>query len=140
MNTFPLAAPSISFISTTQNSYKMFFQNVTHCLLDSAKLFLSCCYSASESLCHNSLYFLCVLCVSVVKTHLHFRRITPSVPQPHCQYWQAADIREPSAALAPFQRIEPNQPPCKNVNSADTRELPACHFSGKYAKFAKGTL
>jgi len=45
----------------------------------------------------------------------------------------AADTREQFAALAPFQRFQPNQPPCKSVNSAASPVLPARHFSGKFA-------
>ncbi|MCA0457302.1 MAG: hypothetical protein LCI00_25245 [Chloroflexi bacterium] len=48
----------------------------------------------------------------------------------------AADTREPSAALVSFQRQPPSLLPTQNVNSADVREHPASHFSGKYAKNA----
>jgi len=42
----------------------------------------------------------------------------------------AADTRQQSAALAPFQRLQPRLPPPQNHTSADARELPASHFSG----------
>jgi hypothetical protein len=41
------------------------------------------------------------------------------------------------AAKVSFQRHQPEQPPCKIVNSADCSLLPASHFSGNYAKSAK---
>jgi len=46
----------------------------------------------------------------------------------------AADIRELPAALASFQWHQPSQPPHKNVNSAVSPVLPACHFGGLNAK------
>jgi hypothetical protein len=48
-----------------------------------------------------------------------------------------ADTREPSAANAPIQRHQPSQPPTQNVNSAVSPELPASHFGGSNAKYAK---
>ena len=48
----------------------------------------------------------------------------------------AADIQEPSAALVSFQRYQPGQPPCKNVNSADCSLTSASHFGGFYANYA----
>jgi len=52
----------------------------------------------------------------------------------------AADTRERSAALAPFQRIQPNTPLHKIVNSAVSRLLPACHFGGFIANYAIGMM
>jgi len=46
-------------------------------------------------------------------------------------------LRERSAAFAPFQRLQPSQPPVKIVDSALLRELPASHFGGSIAKSAK---
>jgi len=49
----------------------------------------------------------------------------------------AAVTREQSAAGVPFQRRAPLHLPPQNVSLADTREHPASHFGGKYAKNAK---
>jgi hypothetical protein len=37
------------------------------------------------------------------------------------------------AASVSFQRHQPNQPPCKNADSALSLVLPACQFSGSIA-------
>jgi hypothetical protein len=81
---------------------------------------------------------LCILCALAVQLHfsLHFRRVTPSHPLQRHHNDDAADIREQFAANAPIQRHHPNQPPRKNVNSAVSLVLPACHFSGFFAQFA----
>ena len=72
-------------------------------------------------------------CISL----LHFRRLLPSHPLRRYDNDDAADIRERSAANAPFQRYQPSQPPVKIVNSAALRELHASHFGGSNAKYAK---
>jgi hypothetical protein len=38
------------------------------------------------------------------------------------------------------QRHLPCFPPCKNVNSAASRLLPACHFSGKSSQMTQNTI
>ena len=45
----------------------------------------------------------------------------------------AADTRQPTAALVLFQRHPPSFHAAFCVDSALSRLLPACHFSGKYA-------
>ena len=78
--------------------------------------------------------FLCVRSVSVVNSELHFslhfRRPPLSHPLRRHPNLHAADIRETSAAHAPFQRKQPNLPLHKIVNSAVSPVPPTCHFSG----------
>ncbi len=80
--------------------------------------------------------FLFVLCVSVVKNAfvlLHFRWSAPSHPLRRHPNGTAVALRETSAALAPFQRIQPGQPRRNCVNSAPCSLSPACHFGGCFA-------
>jgi hypothetical protein len=83
------------------------------------------------------LYILCAfeplcLCVKNVLP-LHFRRIVPIHPLQRHPNMHAAATREPSAALLQIQRHQPNHPLRKNVNSAASPVLPACHFGVKWA-------
>ena len=57
--------------------------------------------------------------------------------QRHTDNCDAADMREQSAASTPIQRSAPSLSPTQIVNSADTRELPACHFGGFKTRYAK---
>ncbi len=72
-----------------------------------------------------ALYFLCASVVNCIALPLHFRRITPSQPLRNMRNLHAADTREEFAALVLFQRIEPSQPHCNFVDSANTADLPA---------------
>jgi hypothetical protein len=61
------------------------------------------------------------------------------LPRFHCDgtaNFAAADAREPNAALVPFRRHQPKHSRHQNANSAALAELPACQFSGIYAKYA----
>jgi len=82
----------------------------------------------------------CDFALSFSHFALHFRRMTPSHPLRRHDNDDAADIREQSAALAPFQRLAPSNPPTQKADSAASPVLPARHFGGKYAKFAIGVL
>ena len=90
---------------------------------------------------------LCVLCVCAkpprgIVVNLYcisfcsFGGFFPHIRQSEMCKMHAADTREQSAALAPFQRYQPSQPPVKIVNSAALRERFAGHFSGSIAKTA----
>ena len=138
----------------------MFFQNVTLRLCFSARLIshanLSPDYCLMLLLLKNTLAFsslLGALCeascgwrfasfyFSVFSVSRWFNCIFGGCLPHHCQSemckMHAAGHSRISTALVPFQRHQPSQPPCKNVNSADLAELPARHFSGKSAKIAQ---
>jgi hypothetical protein len=52
------------------------------------------------------------------------------------RYCTAVALAEKSSALVSFQRHQPSIPPHKNVDSAVSPLLPACHFSGNFAQIA----
>ncbi len=78
------------------------------------------------------------------ESHLHlcciFGDFLPHIRCDSTDICDAADIRESSAANAPFQRHQPSQPPAQNVDSAASPVLPACHFSGSIANSAFSEL
>jgi len=82
------------------------------------------------SLCAFASLYLCV-------KFLHFGGFLPHIRCDGTDNCDAADTAGPSAALAPFQRIQPSFSRHENVNSAVSPVLPASHFSGKYAKYAQ---
>ncbi len=65
-----------------------------------------------------------------------FGGFLPHIRQSKMCKMHAADTREQSAALAPFQRFQPSHPPVKIVDSAALRERFASHFGGSNAKSA----
>jgi|GEM_PF-5265508 len=73
----------------------------------------------------NSLSFLCLCGEECIAT--------TAAADTNCT---AANYSLTSAALVPFQRHSPSRPPPQNVNSAVTREHPACHFSGESAQMS----
>jgi hypothetical protein len=146
--------PSKRLTTSPLKSYIM----VTHCSSISAILYMSLCslclgvfvlkispYSSAFSASVRSLplgtvvKFFCSLCDFALSFSHLFCVFGGFLPPTRCndiRNCHAVALTEPTAALVSFQRHSPNQPPYKNVNSADCSRVPASHFGGKYANYA----